>query len=596
MVLVPNKAVFQQALSIAGKNPKAVVHCLCYEFMPKEKCLPKNVVLSQERDFPDILSLQEIRNVYSEAVAFSRIWFKHDAAFEKGISYRGISFGVVSEHQFFYAFKGILLLLKTAVKLALGEGEATIVGPKAGFVGECARIAAEKSGAELKLLDFGAEKAVDRWQNFNLRKLLEFEKKARRAVGKGFSSGRGRTVFFRGRDYLGSLLEEMEKDTSFGTFSLDDFLVRELLNPFAFLRFLKTRSKKRAFFRGLYGKYKLNRGFRESLVFEGMDFSSAFILRVLRFTERDWPEFVFLVDILLKEFEKRKPALIVVWEDVVPFERISVLVARQFGIKSLVLQHGLLKPLTPKGDWIIGYAPLTANKIAVWSDLAKSHLVSHGVSGARVVATGSPKFDATHNRSFNPEKFRKSQGIGLQEKLVVFAAEGLMFDTDTIGNLIDWVEVAFPDVKARFVVKVRKIEDPKRWQARLGGKAMVLRDVDLYELLNACDVVVGKVSSVGLEGMVFGKPFVVFEEEGRKDFRGSYDSDAVLRASNKSEFVKAFALALDDRQRPALEEKIAAFVERIAFRQDGKATARVISLIKEMMGRVVCSDLKRGGK
>ncbi len=584
--IAANEREFEEILAVAKQNRNAIIECLCYEFRPEPKHVAKNLILSIERYFPEIISKQEAEGIDKQALFFTRNWHKLGKGFEQKINYKGIQLAFVSEHAFFSGFKDIFAMLKALQKLDRRKRLKGILATEASFMGKCAKIASGSLKTNFVPLNLPPEKKVALWQEFNVKKLKESLKKASEIAEDAFFVRKkpgAKTVFVRSRCYLGKIHKKMQLDKSLNVVSLDNFLVKKLLNPVNFLAYMKARAEKRAFFMKAFEKYQSSPSFREKLVFEEMNFAKALDQYMPIFSERAWPEFTFLIDNLLKEFEKKKPSGILLWEDLVPFERICTLIAKKTGTKSLVAQHGLFGPNEKKGDWISGYAPLIADKIAVWGNQAKNDLVSHQVEAERIVVTGGLRLDALHNRKFNPELLRKQFGVKKGEKMIVLSAEGITFDTDIMNQIIEWIRKDLGKTpKKHFVTKVKKgFEDKKKWQKRLGSNAKVVSDIDLYELLNACDVIIGKVSTLGLEGMILGKPFISFGVHMPPN--NNYKGKGVIRVKNRKELIKATGIALSGKNRKRFEKEMEKFVYKIAYKQDGKATERAIALMKKMM-------------
>jgi len=294
-------------------------------------------------------------------------------------------------------------------------------------------------------------------------------------------------------------------------------------------------------------------------------------------TERDWPDFAFAARKLAKLFRRKKPDAVVLWEDFVPFERVCVMLARKFGGKSLVLQHGIFRAVSEKGTWIYGTAPVASDRIGVWGPKFRRILLNHFVPREKIEVLGCPRFDALHNTRFDAKATRERLGIKENEKLVVLATSCTDFSNDEVKQVME----AASSLGARLVVKIHPIDmlDRVSWMRE---KAVVVQDFPLYELLNGADAVVVKISTVGLEAMVLGKPVAVFGKG--LGLENAYEgTDAVLRASDEKGLEKALKIAFGAGKNPVLKQEMADFVQDVAFKQDGMAARRVAGLLERMM-------------
>lgn len=548
----------EKILLFAEKNREAKIVCVCREYWPENPLNLKNVELVKE---DELLSEKEIDKLDKEALFFSRNWHKFDKGFCKAATFKGIQMGFVSEHAFFKIFRRILLQVKTKSKLAESR-------PKSKF-------------SLLGLLWLLPEKKQDKKPAQNFQKFVKMGGKALEVVAGYFSDKKKsatKTVFVKSNNYLGKFPEELQKDPGLRVVSLDNFVVRKLLNPINSFKYARTIAKKSAFFEEAFDKCKESDSFRKKMEFESTPFVDEFADCLKFYIHRAWPEFVFLINILSEEFERHKPAVVVLWEDFTPFERICAIVAKKAGAKSLVVQHGMFKPDTKNRDWIRGFAPLTADKIAVWSEKFKILLEEHKVLDSKIVVTGAPRFDALHNKTFNAKEFRQSIGIKPNEKIIALF-ETLYMSKKQLETILEAAAEISSKFSNRVVIKIRLWENPAEYKW-LEGKAIVLRDIDLPELLNALDTAIVATSTTGLEAMILGKPVILFG--GWQPFGNPYSStSAVLKAKSKEELKAALNRALKGKNKK-LEKKMKEFVYENTFRQDGNATKRVIELVKKM--------------
>jgi len=577
VALAHSREEFDAINRFAAGKPDSKVMCIYQEYW-FEGVAAKNVEL-QRAD--RVISEKELDEVDEKALFFARNWHKFGRQFEESVTVDGIQLGYVSEVAIFNIFKKIFLFLKSASKAAGMKKVPGLVAVQGTISGDCAKIVAEHLNLEYaELMPLDAKQPVNK-PLIVLEKMLEVGKKISQIALDACAGGRGKgrtRVFVKGNRYLGGLVEEMQKHSELEIISLDNLLVKKLLNPFNAWRFRSVVSNRKKFFVNIFEKYRASKAFSENMFFGGIFFGNAFAARMPRFTERDWPEFVFAIDVLREEFERRQPKVVVLWEDCIPVERICALLARRFGVKSLVTQHGLLEPDTNLPDWIGSFAPLTADKIAVWGGWFRKLLLERGVAPSRAVVTGAPRFDALHRRRFQPEGVKARLGIG-REKLIVIGS-GRDLRTNELEMILGCIKTLPKEFSARVVVKIHPNESIE-WYNWVEGKAIVLKKADLYELLSAADAVIVKQSTVGLEAMILNKPVIVFSQyaERNNPFKAT---DAVLRAGNSEELSASLQVALDAAKRKSLEGKIKRFVFERAFKQDGKASGRLIELVKSM--------------
>jgi hypothetical protein len=107
-----------------------------------------------------------------------------------------------------------------------------------------------------------------------------------------------------------------------------------------------------------------------------------------------------------RHFDQLRPSVLVVDEDVSPLQRLAVLEARRRETRSIVVQHGL-----PAIQF--GFAPLAADRIAVWGNASRDRLTSWGIPPERIIVTGTAKS--------LPTPRTKDQGPGTRPRILILA-------------------------------------------------------------------------------------------------------------------------------------------------------------------------------
>ncbi|MDD5148087.1 MAG: CDP-glycerol glycerophosphotransferase family protein [Candidatus ainarchaeum sp.] len=558
----------------AGKNCRAVF--IFHVFYPDSGNPAGNEEFKNKLGF---VSKKELEAIEEEAGFFARNWYLFDREFEKAITYRGINLGFLHENEASLFFREIFTLVKAIGNAVEWENPGKIIAFSGSLAGECC--AAVSKNREIVFL--GAESAKrPEFPNLTAKKAREISRKLPKIIAELLGSGKGKgaeTVFIRSRGYIGNVQKALEKDSSLKVVSLDEFLLKTLLNPFKLAEFVSKRGGLEKKFLAAFENYEKSPAFEKKFFFEGTDFRKLFEIRFRGAVQRNWPEFGCLIDFLSGVFDSEKPKITVLWEDITPFERICVLLARQRGTKSIVMQHGVFNPVLKKGCWISGFAPVTADRIAVWGPRFEKSLSGHGVPREKIVVTGPPRFDKLKKNVFNPAGFREKHGIKPEEKIITIITHAT-FNNEDFKVIIE--EAENYGGKKKIIVKLHPLENPSKYNNAAAGRALIMQHTDLHELLNATDAVIMQNSTAGLEAMILGKPVIVFETKLR--LAGSFnETGAVLRAKTRQELRKAIETALDTEKKALLGRKIREFVFDNAFEQDGKATERAVRAIKELM-------------
>ena len=532
----------------------------------------------------DFLKDEDIKEIYEKSAFFARNWYNFDPEFKKNTSFSGIELGFIYENELFFFFERIFSLLLSLSKAVLEEKPSLVVANRNSYAGQALEIFLKSNKAvKGEFFDLVPEKVFLKFPNFTKKKLKELREKIPKIFVSGFgnkSNAGTKTVFVRERGYLGDLKDRLEKEPELNVFSLDEFLLRKLANPINAIQFVSIKRSAGKKFGAVFSKTFSKKNFREKFLFKGMNFSPMFERHTTQMTRRDWPEFVFLIKVLSKLFYSKKPDVLILWEDVVAFERICSVLAKRTGTKSLVVQHGIFKSVV-EGDWVNGFAPVVSDKIAVWGEMFKDSLINHKVPKTKIVVTGSPRFDTLFLNKFDKASYKKEIGVEPDEKIFVLITS-FAFNQEELKTVLEKSIEALEKIpKSRLIIKIHPMETIAKYHEYVKGKVMVLQYTNLHELLNASEAVIIHSSTVGLEAMILGKPVICF---GKKIPLNSIFStcDAVLRASNGKELTKAINNIVEKKEIKSLEKKMKNFVSKACFRTDGLSSERLISLTKAL--------------
>lgn len=298
---------------------------------------------------------------------------------------------------------------------------------------------------------------------------------------------------------------------------------------------------------------------------------------------------------------EQNPDLILVTSEYGFFERALTVAGKLKGLPTLAVQHGNIGPLHkgymyPKGSisayGSVGtpYCPIP-DKTAVYGRYDYDLLTkTSAYPPSTVVITGQPRYDilAVAKRFFNRKEFCSKLNLDPDRKIVLVATENLptpqgeAFLRNSLRALKN-----FPDLQ--IVVKPHPREKGE-WYNRVvkeeNVRAMILsRKADTFEALYACDLLITGFSTVITEATILGKPSVTLNI-GKKEDPTPYYRDITLRIYREENLVSAIKEALyNEKTIDNLKKAGKKFAYQHAYKQDGKATERVASLIEEMIKR-----------
>ena len=338
----------------------------------------------------------------------------------------------------------------------------------------------------------------------------------------------------------------------------------------------------------LWPQVKAAASFWQRFVFAGWQVEELVRPYLQAILQERLPELASLVASFMVALQGERIDVVVLANDQDLPGRLLVSVARQLGIPSLVVDHGLTCDIQqPRG-----FLEVHADRMANWGEGNRQLMLRHGVAPERLVVTGAPMFEAELRAPRMPKAaLCRRLGIDPRMQIVVYAGHpddlgytSRDWDQAELIARLDQAVQGIPDV--RLVVRPHPSDRAMSFAHLLqerGSVAAVTREVNLYHLLANCDLLVTETSTVGLEAMLFDKPVLVVNLRGRPDLVPYVERGAALGVYDPCDLEPALVAALsDEATRERLRAGREAFLTYYLDRLDGHSAERVVELILQI--------------
>ena len=319
-----------------------------------------------------------------------------------------------------------------------------------------------------------------------------------------------------------------------------------------------------------------------------------------------------VTDVLDPLFEKYDPDLVVTTDSFFRDDRAICITAKKHGIKTI----GMIRSwdnATTKGVFLC-----SPDKVTVPNLVLKDELMSiHRVPESMITVTGWPHYDsAQKGPTVSREEFFASMGLDLKRKIILYGPGGNILykhDHEIFVMLKRLVDSNAFSVPVQFLVRfppgddldASSIENDPNFIIDKPGTNITGRKKEsemsvsdqahLENTLHHTDLVLTLVSTLAIDGEVFGKPAVIlgFDVPGankqsvntfsvRLHFRKLLNSGLATVARSEEEFVESINAHLSD---PAFRSKEREeLISRYAYKLDGKSAERVATVILEELG------------
>lgn len=248
----------------------------------------------------------------------------------------------------------------------------------------------------------------------------------------------------------------------------------------------------------------------------------------------------------------------------------AVAAARNRGLRTILLQHGLLQPF---------YVPLSADVMCTWGQLSSSTLARLGIDVQRLPPLGSPRHDAMSPTKNGIGRQVLLRSLALEDKLtIVFFSNGndLLRNGSAPLDCAKWIEAVAREYRSRLNVIVRLHPNEDGSLYRDCPNLVVTKNrPDFAPLLDGCDCVLSLCSTALYEALLYRKPIWQLAAPGWPDLAENWKQGVAQRVASEDELRERVERLLDSRD-PLDQDS--GLVERV-FNNHGRATQTVADLL-----------------
>lgn len=332
---------------------------------------------------------------------------------------------------------------------------------------------------------------------------------------------------------------------------------------------------------------KENENFRKSFSFCGINIWSIVKNQFDAYFAARWKSHLrdyLLLKTLLKE---EQPSVAVYPAEMSEFGREFFYLCRTMGISSVAIQHGVF------GNWLNVYhtkkeltgkysCPLPA-KTAVYGPAFRDMLVKKcNYPRGNVIVTGAQRFDRIIEYGMD---IRGILGIDARKKIIAMITSPVTrSENEALTRTVFQAVKKFPN--AQLIVKIHPNEGDslyKEIKAQEKSDAIIIKGIDLYDVIRSCDAAITYLSTAGMEVILLEKPLIVVNLSGRPDVVPYVKEKAAIGVYRKEDVGNAISKALEGELKKELSTGMNAFVRKYAYKNDGLASKRICNIICEIM-------------
>lgn len=347
--------------------------------------------------------------------------------------------------------------------------------------------------------------------------------------------------------------------------------------------------------RGHWRRMRRLPALREAFSHRGVDFADMAGEDLARTLLLQLPWSVLAYEQTRAVLRHTRPAVMCLYAESSGWGRAALAAAAAEGVRTVAVQHGILYPTY----YSYRHEPDEADcprpdRTAVFGEAARRFLVERGgYAPESLVLTGSPKFDELLERTAAWDRSALRARLGAQEAepLVVVASRfrPIRETHHAIGGALAALLAAIEAMDGvRCLIKPHPAEPAEPYRravehARATHTRVLPSSADLLELMHAADALVTVESLSAVEALVLGRPVVVLEMPNH--LRALVEAEVALGVPAGADPSEAIQSVLFD---PATRDRLAdgrrRYVSELAMGVDGRATERILDLVREMAG------------
>ncbi len=278
--------------------------------------------------------------------------------------------------------------------------------------------------------------------------------------------------------------------------------------------------------------------------------------------------------------------------------RFLVFAAKSKKIPSIGLQHGVISPALQsiaynysKNDLYQYQNNLNCqltDRTAVFGNYFRNLLVKEGnYSADRIAVTGQPRLDiVSKNKKIDLKKhYYKKFKIREGKKLVVFASQPRKGEWKLTFSAV--IKALKQMENAVLIVKLHPKEEPSPYEKilqELKYRAIISKDIDLYEIILCSDLVIAMQSTAILEALALERPVIQLNLMEKYDVFGKGAKKVIKLVDKEHQLVNAIKASLYDK--PYIRDfrkKVKKFISEYFYKIDGKSTERFIKVLEGML-------------
>jgi hypothetical protein len=300
----------------------------------------------------------------------------------------------------------------------------------------------------------------------------------------------------------------------------------------------------------------------------------------------EFPRSIYIIKAVEKLYDKLGIDCVVSMSDDISPSRPPALVAKNKKITSLIVKQ------YASGNINNRYMlhPIAKN-IIVWGKGDKDFLRKF-IKNKKIYIAGTSRLDHLRQKVNSEQvysKFNLRKDKGIIVLTTQYPDDAYVFlekETEVLVKSVISAMKEFPD--KQLIIKLHPLESgelPNVIVKEMNAKNIqIIKDIVLGDLLRISEILIMINSTSAIEAMMLNKPVINFNPFKRPCATRYVKSGATIGVSKEKEVVKAIkSIYKNKRVRKRLEKKGKKFIKHYCYKNDGKATQRMVNIIEKII-------------
>lgn len=280
-----------------------------------------------------------------------------------------------------------------------------------------------------------------------------------------------------------------------------------------------------------------------------------------------------------------QPKFIVMAEEVSLAARSLGAVAKLYGIKKLVIEHGSADTKISKNErsdmhyWQHNYAETRPDYVATWGSYGQHYYIENlGWSAKQVIPTGWPWIEREIRQHLSSTKIKQVAHV---ERQLLFLSTSTH---KSYHYLYETLLEAAKQLHVQIVIRPHGAENMNylgELANLIGINVKIDNSSNILDQIAESDIVIGGATSVLSYAIALNKPCIFLDLLEMRDYKPYAIEGAAIGVYNPEELIPAIEkLNSDAQERNRQQKKQKLFTKQYLGELDGKATERIINFVK----------------